>query len=282
MSSASSYALSLRKFALRDFLKANPAKKSNPKLEEEFQDIRIKHIMDMTTGLDWFEHEDHGLSETSSMNMLYGPGSNNTFEYVMGLPMKFSPGRSWNYSSGNTILLSAVLKKIAGPSFYQRLLFGPLEMSNSFVEKDPSGLPVGSSFGYMSVRDMLVLGKLFLNNGHHEGRQFLPENWMRNATIASSSYRNLETDAAYVEKEKMVYGIALAVNQGFPERGILQPFPSAPKDMFFAAGHFGQLIIVVPSKKSIIVRTGYDAHYWSQVGNITNLSLDCFLGTSKE
>ncbi len=274
--------LDLRERALRRFLRANPQKASNPELEKSFAEITVQHVMEMTTGLDWFEHEDHGLSETSSMNMLYGPGSKNVFEYVMGLPMKFVPGRAWNYSSGNTVILSAILKRIAGSNYPQRLLFKPLGMTSGFIERDATGLPIGSSFGYLSANDMLKLGEVFLSDGKWQGKRFFPKDWMKKASTASLSFRNPETDAKYVEKEKMVYGVSLAVNQGFPDRGISTPFPNAPQDLFFAAGHFGQLIIVIPSRSAIIVRTGFDSHYWSNVGAIANLSLACFTSDPSE
>jgi len=273
--------LGARKYALGEFLRANPNKKSDAELEKKFAEITVQDIMEMKTGLDWWEHEEKGLPETSSMNMLYGPGAKNTFMYVLGLPMKFAPGRAWNYSSGNTVILSAILKKVAGPSFPSRLLFNPLQMSSAFIERDPAGLPVGSSFGHMSARDMLKVGKLFLNDGKLDGKQFLPKDWMKKATTASKAYLNSETDAHYVNEEKDVYGLALAVNQSFPSRGIDLPFPEAPKDMFFAAGHFGQLVIVIPSRQTVIVRTGYDSKYWSKVGKIAQLSLACFAGKTK-
>jgi CubicO group peptidase (beta-lactamase class C family) len=240
--------------------------------------------MEMTTGIDWFEHEDKGMDETSSMLMLYGPGVRNTLDFALSLPMAYKPGRAWNYSSGNTVILAGLLSAMYGEDYQKKLLFRDLHMEKAYVEKDFSKNTVGSSFSYLTPLDMLKLGELYLNKGClkkvsgkcSEQDQFFPPGWTDYVQTLISAYNNPETDAAYVKKEMMVYGTSFAVNKGVPSRGIPQPFPEAPADMYFAAGHFGQLIIILPGDKTIIVRTAYDETYWKHVGKMAKLTLECF------
>lgn len=274
----------MRKENQERFFSYRPDKRSLSPNEKYFQDISIKNLIEMTTGIDWFEHEDHGVKNASSLLMLYGPGARNTSHFAFSLPMAFPPGRAWNYSSGNTVILSGLLNEIygqRGKSFPDELLFGPLEMNSAYIEKDASGVPVGSSFAYMTPREMLKFGKLYLNKGKLNGRQYLPAGWTDYVQKLIPEYSNNETDTEYVKKEQMIYGTSFAINKAVvssenPEKNIPQPFPQAPGNMYFAAGHFGQLIIILPTQNAIIVRTGYDKSYWSRVGDLTALTMQCF------
>jgi hypothetical protein len=51
--------------------------------------------------------------------------------------------------------------------------------------------------------------------------------------------------------------------------------PQAPADMYFAAGHYGQLIIVIPSQSLVIARTGYDEAYWDHIQPLAVKALAC-------
>jgi hypothetical protein len=49
--------------------------------------------------------------------------------------------------------------------------------------------------------------------------------------------------------------------------------------MFFAAGHYGQLIIILPTQNLVIARTGHDAEYWSKIDQLVAKAIACFAGS---
>jgi CubicO group peptidase (beta-lactamase class C family) len=275
-------AISEGKLSAEDYLhKYFPFKKTSSNREKDrtnYELIQIKHLLEQTAGFKWYEHEDKGFDKADSIHLLYGVGAWNTLEYALSRPMSKSlPGREWNYSSGNYVILSGVLQKIYGHHFAHKLLFDPLKMKKATLEIDPSGNALGSSLIHMSARDMLKVGVMLLNQGKHEGKTYLDSTWLKTALTRSKSFEMKETDAKWVnEYWKGTYGFSLWLNQGVKERGIDVPFPNSPSNMFFTAGHFGQLIVVLPTEKMVIIRTGHDLTYWDKIDEMVKLTKECF------
>src|SRR4051812_9133806 len=82
-----------------------------------------------------------------------------------------TPGSAWNYSDGNTVILSHLIRDASGghPADVRRFarseLFDPLGMHNVTLEFDGVGTPEGSSQMLASARDWARFGLLYLNDG---------------------------------------------------------------------------------------------------------------------
>jgi CubicO group peptidase (beta-lactamase class C family) len=99
---------------------------------------------------------------------------------------------------------------------------------------------------------MARFGTMMLNDGCWSGERLLPEGWMASARTVNTPFKTtpLSDDTAY--------GWQIWLNQAVPENGLELPYPDAPTDTFMTMGHWGQYIIVVPSKRLVIARTGDD------------------------
>ena len=207
--------------------------------------ITVDHLLRMTSGL--------ALDETSSpfnpvARMLYLERDMAGFAESAGLQAR--PGSTWNYTSGNTLILSRIIRDaVSGHTadvvrFAHRELFDPLGMRHVTLEFDATGTPVGSTYMLASARDWARFGLLYLNDGVVGGQRILPEGWVR-----YSSTPSLDTG----------YGAGFWTNRvagHIPWSPVLWSIPSAPADSFYARGLLGQYVVVVPSKRLVVARFG--------------------------
>jgi CubicO group peptidase (beta-lactamase class C family) len=209
----------------------------------EKETITIKHLLQQTSGLA-FEENYSKPSEVT--NMLFKEGDMGAF--TAKLPLKHPPGTVFNYSSGNSNILSRIIRHTVSEKNYAAFpyhaLFQKLNMRSILLEPDASGTFIGSSYSYATARDFARFGLLYLNNGVWNGEQILPPNWVQ---------ETVQPSEAAAQKQ---YGYQFWLN-GFDETKPNQRlFPDVPADMFYASGFGGQNIFIIPSKKLVVVRTG--------------------------
>ena len=207
------------------------------------EEITIKQLLQQTTGLDFEENYTKPCEVT---NMLFKRGDMAAF--TAKLPLKHEPGTVFNYSSGNTNILSRIIRHVVGDHHYAAFpyqdFFHKLNMYSVILEPDASGTYIGSSYSYATARDFARFGLLYYNNGMWNGEQILSVDWIK------ESIRPCPAD-----KQKH-YGYQFWLN-GFSENDLTKRwYPHVPADMFFADGYGGQNIYIIPSKKLVVVRTG--------------------------
>jgi CubicO group peptidase (beta-lactamase class C family) len=148
-------------------------------LDDAKKAITIRHLLDMTSGLTW--QDSLGVSFNAMES------SPDWQQFVLDHPMAAAPGTSFNYSGGNTHLLSAILSKVTGKSAYayaREKLFGPLAIDDVLWRADPQGVSGGGAGLYLQPRDMAKIGYLWLRGGVWEGKQILPAAWIEGMRAA--------------------------------------------------------------------------------------------------
>lgn len=202
--------------------------------------ISVKNVIQMSTGLDWFENY-FTISDATVMLMQ----SENMLASVTDNKLKFSPGTHWNYSSGDANLLSGIIRNRINndtkyhTSIYTDLLH-PAGMLNTRVETDASGLFVASSYSYGTTRDWARFGMLFLNDGVFAGDTILSKEWVEFMKMPAEASNGKYAGTFWLQEPE--------------EKNTLV---DAPADIFFADGFLGQRIYIVPSKNLVAVRLGY-------------------------
>jgi CubicO group peptidase (beta-lactamase class C family) len=128
-------------------------------------------------------------------------------------------------------------------------LFHKIGMYSAILETDPSGTFVGSSFCYATARDWARFGQLYLQDGVWEGERILPEGWVDYSVHRTTLSKNEKFGAHFWR-----------LPAGQTET------PGIPEDMFWAAGHDGQFVNIVPASELVIVRLGMNKHSeaWNQ------------------
>ena len=207
--------------------------------------ITLDQLLRMTSGLDVPERQT-GADPVSRMLFLKRDGA----AYAAGRPLKDVPGSRFEYTSGNTMLASRLVREAAGGSladayaFARRELFDQVGMPSAVLEPDRAGTFVGSSFMFATARDWGRLGLLYLGNGVVEGRRILPEGFVE--------YVTKPTDVS----PRRAYGAGFWLNAGEPGNPAERSWPSLPLDAYAARGFQGQTTFVVPSRQLVIVRLG--------------------------
>ena len=212
--------------------------------------ISLENLLQQTTGLDFTENY-NGYSNVT--NMLFNKGD--MAAYTASLSLKDEPGAQFYYSSGNSNLLSRVIRTTVGEKQYHSFpydsLFHKIGMYKTMLEPDASGTFVGSSYVYATARDYARFGLLYLNDGVWNSERILPEGWVRRSTISSAANKLKN------------YGFQFWLNGLDPKDASKSEYPEVPSDMFLADGYGGQRIYIIPSLQLVVVRMGlnmFDEH----------------------
>jgi CubicO group peptidase (beta-lactamase class C family) len=235
--------------------------------------ITLKHALTFGTGLTWQEeYEDKGYQVSSVIAMLFGVGHQNQLKHILTHKQGFPAGTHWSYSTGDAELASAVVKRAMaqqhGKDAFWTQLFNPIGMPKTIFEEDGQGTPLGGSMVYATPRDYARLGYLMIKDGCWKGTRILANGYVTAATTPSTLFME-NADAT----EDTPSGYAWWLNRPRPSKQLPIPWADIPDDTYAALGHWGQRIIVIPSKNMVIVRTGDDRDGSMPVNELTKLAL---------
>ena len=199
-------------------------------LDRQKRDMTLEDVLTMRTGLDWQE------GDPAIMALYQSP---DWVQFMLDKPMIAEPGTGFNYCTGCSHLLSAILSQETGMNtraFAEQYLFKPLGITNAKWDTDSQGIPIGGWGLQITPRDMAKLGYLYLRNGEWDGTQIVSANWVQNAT-----QQHVDTGG----------------DLGYGYQWWIDPSLQA----YTALGMDGQTIFVVPGYDLIIVTTAaMDGH----------------------
>jgi CubicO group peptidase (beta-lactamase class C family) len=216
--------------------------------------ITIENLLTMSSGLEWNEDDASNLVASDVVQMAL---QKNYVQYVLSKPIIHEPGTVWNYSSGDSMLLSGLFNRVSGVSAYQfglENLFIPIGIPHIVWQSDSAGQTIGGWGIEATVREYAKFGYLYSKGGEWEDRQVVPRGWI---------YQSVQP----VSENVNYYGYLwwLRPSLGGSAGSII------PEDMFFALGLFTQQIFVIPSKDLVIVRMANDlaSYEWNEVDFLT-------------
>lgn len=166
-------------------------------------------------------------------------------EWATRMPIEVAPDTRFNYANNDTLLAARSVRAALGDG--QRALEFPftevlwrIGMTHTTPETDWQGNFILSSQVWTTARDLARLGLLYLDDGVWNGERLLPVGWSRFvATPAPAQPPSGTGYGAFF----WLYGPA----QGLPE------------GTYVMNGNRGQFVFIVPSKRVVIVRRGFDS-----------------------
>lgn len=201
--------------------------------------IDIKSLLTMSSGIDADDYTRERKSSASENN--YQPTRDWT-ETILKAKMINEPNTEANYGSANPYLLGIAMDSVISEpleSFMDKYLFQKLEISNYIIQTDLKGRPYFGGGMYLTPKDMLKFGELYLNKGKWKSERILSKKWVKNSI---KYYRNLEN-----VPDKNGYGYLWWHNT-------YQVNGKSIKSIE-ARGAGGQYIFVIPSLKAVVVIT---------------------------
>ncbi|MBA2281833.1 MAG: serine hydrolase [Acidimicrobiia bacterium] len=201
--------------------------------------ITLDHLLAMRDGLRWAEdYVDAGGSDV--IEMLFASGAADHAAYAESRPLAHEPGSTFNYSSGTSNVVAAIVGRELGgrdavDAFLHERLFDAVGMTSADARFDDAGTFVGSSYVHATARDYARLGLLALRGGRWDGRQLVPAAWIDHGRRP----RSIDPE------EGRWYGSHWWVDEGDVARGTWR-----------AAGYEGQTITMCPALDAVVVRLG--------------------------
>ncbi|MBP2831646.1 serine hydrolase [Aquimarina sp. U1-2] len=197
-------------------------------IDDQKSTITIEDLLTMSSGIGVFEND---YQE-----------SDDWLKKVLEPKLKYAAGTRTNYMSADPFLLSVNLsERLSYPlEFYiQKKLFAPLGITNYMLNTDDKGNPYFAGGLYMTPRDMLKFGQLYLNKGTWGGKRIISEQWVKNSFKKHTKLENTS--------KKNTYGYLW-----WHETYTINQKPIAAIE---ARGNGGQYISIIPELNLVIVVT---------------------------
>jgi CubicO group peptidase (beta-lactamase class C family) len=205
-----------------------------------YEGVSIRNLLQMASGVRWNETYTDPQSDVSKLGLrLLAQKPGTVVSYMSALPKAGAPGSIWNYSTGETYLIGAVIEGATGKplaTYLSETLWSRLGMEQdaTWWLESAGGMGLAGSGIGATLRDYGRFGLFVQQDGVIGDQRVMPEGWFR------------EAGSAHVIGGK-------SVDYGY----LWWPMPaggdSVHQDAFEARGIYGQHLYINPREKLVIV-----------------------------
>ena len=198
-------------------------------------DIKIKHLLTMSSGLSADDDDDN--SPGGSGNWLT---KDNWVNFAIALPMIFTPGQKYAYNDVCPMLIGAIIEETSGKKlsdFAKEYLFSPLGIREFYWYTASNGStgPMGNL--YISALDFAKLVQLVINKGQWQGKTIVSPTW-----INEISRKRFD-----VSKED-----PFANAYGYFWFTTTKEVHGKKYDCIYASGNGGNVLFIVPDENLVV------------------------------
>ena len=212
-----------------------------------YDGVTVRQVLMMGSGVRWNEtYTDSASDRRHLLEVQVAQRPSMAMALMAALPRAAAAGTRFNYSTGETLVASEVLRGAVGMSASQYLsetLWQPLGMEQhaSWWLDSPDGHEIGGSGIMATLRDYARFGEFIRRDGVIGDRRLLPVGWV---------------DSAGSPK---LYG-ANAEQYGYMWWPVASAQGSIHQGAFSAQGIFGQYIYINRAERLVIAQLGAQTH----------------------
>ena len=220
--------------------------------------ITVRQVLQNTTGLElpFGARGQAPQPYSKSIQLVEGSDINAT---VLSFELAEKPGTSFAHNNPNTQLAGMILQRATGRNFAHYLgekLWRPVGAQRGALRLDGINGNVVSYCCFLSApADWMRVAHLLMNDGRlPDGRQLLPDGWVKQMLTGSTSNPNygfqIWTDAVYMERRPYYPGLPIEFANYHSE-------PFAADDLFYLDGGGKVRVWISPKLDLIVLRMGY-------------------------
>jgi CubicO group peptidase (beta-lactamase class C family) len=240
-----------------------------------YEQNSIRDLLRMSSGVRWIEeYSTTGDSDIARLVQASDSGQPGAMlELMRTRPRAAAPGSVFNYSTGESYVLGAIVAAATGQrlsDYLSQKVWAPLgmEADGYWLLDAPNGLEMGGNNFSATLRDFARFGQFFLREGMVNGNRVLPDGWRDLAG---------QPDAAVTAHGQLYPGYPLGYGYqwwSFPTGASAIPFHDGA---FTAEGIFGQFIYVNPAEDMVAVVWSAWPESWVDMAEFETYTL---LGTA--
>ena len=209
-------------------------------VSENLSKMKVRHLLTMTCG-HATDPSGRIVPKELMLNRKVNELDFDMRQAFLAWPVDYDPDEAFFcYNSLGTYMLSAIVQTVTGLTVLDYLmprLFEPLGIERPQWDESREGINLGGWGLFLKTEDMAKFGLLFLQDGIWNGKRVLPEEWVKEAS--SVQVETAQTGWSVVRDWTYGYGFQMWRS----------------RHGFRADGMFGQFILVLPEKNSVIVLT---------------------------
>jgi CubicO group peptidase (beta-lactamase class C family) len=216
-----------------------------------YEGVTLRHLLTMSSGIDWTEDYENLRADVAEhyIKPIAERRAGYISAYLKTLKRIDPPGAQYYYNTGDTFLLSLILKRVTGMTvadYCAARIWQPcgMEQDGYFMLDADDGDEITGSCCGAGLRDYGRFGQLMLNDGVTPGGQrVLPPGWTREATApcAPGFHKDIGARPRLDTSAFTGYGYLWWVHH-----------PGS----FMALGAYGQWIHVEPADGLVFVMVG--------------------------
>jgi CubicO group peptidase (beta-lactamase class C family) len=226
-----------------------------------YEGVTVRNVLRMCSGVAWREENDSdGRSEVYRLfRAMWSRRPGAILDLMCKLPRAHPQGAVFNYSTGESCLLAAVVAAATGrklADYFAETIWGPagMEADGHWQLESEGGLELGGLGVSARLRDVGRFGQLVLEDGEaFNGRRVLPPGWRDLAG---------QPDSAATAFGRLAPGNPTGYGYHW---WAVAPLPCGVNNGAFSAnGAHGQIILVNPAERVVVAiqsawRQGHDS-----------------------
>lgn len=214
------------------------------KPDEDLENITLHSLMTMTAG--------------KNVSLLADKTSKYWVRDFIETKQHYKPGEAWSYISENTYCVAAMIARVTGMTVTEYLkprLYEPLGIESYQWERDPAGIETGGWGLFLKTEDLAKVALCYLNGGKYNGKQIIPEEWVK---LASANHTEGIKDSP---EEGYGYFIWCMTNS---------------EGAYRFDGMFSQFAVVYPEYDAVVVMTDNEINEPKTLTCLNQYFPDCF------